>query len=120
MKHWRTQKRKMNDWKFNGVPHPLLTASMMIYAATNIAKADDTVPTAMSPPAHTALRYDEDYSYLKDPASRTNLFDSLKYIPLNKQGDSYLTFGGQEGDRDEYFNNKLFGNGPQSPDGYNL
>jgi len=48
------------------------------------------------------------------------LFDSLKYIPLNKQGDSYLTFGGQVRDRYEYFNNNLFGNGPQSPDGYNL
>jgi len=120
MKHWRKQKRKMNDWEFNGVSHPLLTASMIVYAATNLARADDTVPPAMSPPAHTALRYDEDYSYFKDPAARTNLFDSLKYIPLNEQGDWYLTLGGELRDRYEYFNNYTFGSGTQDHDGYNL
>jgi hypothetical protein len=48
------------------------------------------------------------------------MFDSLKYIPLDKQGDAYLTFGGQLRDRYEYFDNYLFGKGPQTPDGYNL
>jgi Alginate export len=98
----------------------VVTASALAFAILNIAKADDTVPTAMSPPAHTALRYDEDYSYLKDPAARTNLFDPVKYIPLNERGDAYLTFGGQLRDRYEYFQNYLFGKGVQDQNGYNL
>src|SRR5258705_176547 len=120
MKSQREVERKINDWKFKTIPHPLLSASLMVYATTNLAQADDTVPPVMSPPAHTALRYDEDYSYLRDPAARTDIFDPLKYIPLNKRGDSYLTFGGQVRDRYEYFNNYTFGKGAQDPNGYNL
>jgi hypothetical protein len=95
-------------------------ASASTFALWNAAQAADTVPAAMSPPAHTDLRYDEDYSYLKDPAARANLLDALKYIPLNEGGDWYLTFGGQLRDRYEYFNNYTFGSGAQSPRGYNL
>jgi Alginate export len=98
----------------------ILAASTLAFAVLNSARADDAAPAAMSPPAHTALRYDEDYSYLEDPAARTNLFDSLKYIPLNKQGDWYLTLGGELRDRYEYFNNNTFGSGTQDKDGYNL
>jgi alginate export protein len=98
----------------------IVAASALTFAVLNLARGDDTAPSAMSPPAHTALRYDEDYSYLKDPAARTNLFDSLKYVPLNKQGDWYLTLGGELRDRYEYFNNYTFGSGTQDRDGYNL
>ena len=34
------------------------------------------------PPAYKPLRYEEDYSYLKDPDRRTDFWDTLKYIPL--------------------------------------
>src|SRR5271154_4194276 len=81
------------------------------------ARADDTVPSVMLPPAHTALRYDEDYGYLRDPAARTDLFDPLKYIPLNETGDWYLTLGGELRDRYEYFQNNTFGSGTQDKDG---
>src|SRR5579859_2565526 len=105
MKRRRHAERKVNHWKFKNIPHPLLSVSAMVCVAVNTAKADNTVPTVMMPPAHTALRYDEDYSYLKNPEVRTNLYDKLKYIPLNKRGDWYLTFGGELRDRYEYFNN---------------
>jgi len=98
----------------------IVAASALGLAVVNVAHADDAVPSVMSPPTHTALHYDEDYSYLKDPAARTNLFDPVKYIPLNEQGDVYVTFGGQLRDRYEYFQNNLFGDGAQSPHGYNL
>src|ERR1022692_305864 len=94
----------INSRNFRSVPHPLLAASLMVYAGINCVQAADSIPAVVSPPAFTALTYDEDYSYLKDPAARTNLFDPLKYIPLDKQGDTYLTFGGQVRDRYEYFN----------------
>ena len=110
----------INSRNFRSVPHPLLAASLMVYAGINCVQAADSIPAVVSPPAFTALTYDEDYSYLKDPAARTNLFDPLKYIPLDKQGDTYLTFGGQVRDRYEYFNNYTFGKGTQDPNGYNL
>jgi len=35
-----------------------------------------------TPPAYKLLRYEEDYSYLKDPSRRTDFWDPIKYIPL--------------------------------------
>jgi hypothetical protein len=97
-----------------------LAAGALAVTLLSTAHADDTIPSVMSPPAHKELRYDEDYSYLEDPAARTNFLDSLKYIPLDERGGSYLTLGGQLRERYENFQNYTFGSGPQSPDGYNL
>jgi hypothetical protein len=97
-----------------------LAAGASAVALLSTAHADEITPTVMSPPVHTELRYDEDYSYLKDPAARTNLFDPLKFIPLDERGDMYLTLGGQVRDRYENFQNYTFGSGPQTPGGYNL
>ena len=97
-----------------------VTLSAFGIAVVNVAKAADNTPPAVSPPAFTAIRYDEDYSDLKDPAARTNAFDPIKYISLSDRGDSYITFGGQVRDRYEYFQNYLFGRGPQDQNGYNL
>ena len=120
MKNQRQAAWKINGWNLGSIPSPLCLAGLMVCAAGEAARADDTVPTAVTPPAHTELRYNENYSYLKNPAARTNFLDGLKYIPLNKTGDIYLTLGGQLRDRYEYFNNNTFGSGPQSPYGYNL
>src|SRR6266404_1262260 len=94
--------------------------SALTAALLSVARAEENGTPAGSPPAYTTLRSDEDYSYLKDPANRTDLFDPIKYIPLNERGDSYLSFGGQVRDRYEYFENYLFGSGPQDHNGYNL
>ena len=37
---------------------------------------------ANEPPVYNILRYEEDYSYLRDPAKRTDWLDPLKFIPL--------------------------------------
>ncbi len=61
------------------------------------------------PPAFQLLRAEEDYSYLKDRDSHlyeTDAFDVMKYIPLNQQGDIYLTLGGGFRSRMEYFSNR--------------
>src|SRR5262245_1497556 len=71
-----------------------------------------------SPPAFQTLRYDEDYSFLRDPACRTDTFDHLKYLPLDGHGDVYLTFGGDLRERFEYFHEAQWGQGPQDPDGF--
>ena len=104
----------------NSVLFRAVSASVLGLAVLSVAKAEGNDPPAGSPPVFTALRYDEDYSYLKDPADRTDAFDPIKYISLSERSDSYLTLGGQVRDRYEYFQNNLFGSGPQDPNGYNL
>lgn len=53
------------------------------------------------------LRYDEDYSYLKDSARNT--YQNFKYVPLKSNGTVYASFGGEA--RAEYvdFNNEDWG-----------
>jgi hypothetical protein len=53
------------------------------------------------------LRYDENYEFLKD--SSKNFYQNLKFVPLNKQKDVYMSFGGEA--RYEYvdFDNEDWG-----------
>lgn len=78
-------------------------------------------PASAAPPAYTPVRWNEDYSYLKDPAKRTRFFDPVKYIPLNEAGDIYLSLGAQARYRYELYDNVNFGaTGQQDGDGYHL
>jgi hypothetical protein len=44
-------------------------------------------------PQYQSLRYEEDWSALRDSSLRTDAWDSLKYLPLNEDG-WYLSLGG--------------------------
>ena len=54
-------------------------------------------------------RYEEDYSYLRDPTSSTDPFDALKYIPFDPTGDVYLTLNGEVRFRYDNTDHKNFG-----------
>lgn len=41
------------------------------------------------------VRWAEDWSYLKDPSKRKSPFDPLKYIPLNEDGDVYVSLSNE-------------------------
>lgn len=77
---------------------------------------------SVPPPAkpYSIVRWDEDYSYLKDPSQRSDFFDPIKYIPLDENGDWYVSLGGQARYRYELFNHFNFGAGPQDRNGYHL
>jgi hypothetical protein len=97
-----------------------LASIAMMAAATGAqttAPAPTTKPTA--PPAYTPVRWNEDYSYLSDPAKRADYADPVKYIGLGAK-DFYLSVGGQIRERYEYFDNNNFGAGPQDNNGYLL
>ncbi|WP_374391666.1 alginate export family protein [Sphingopyxis sp.] len=64
----------------------------------------------------TNLRYDEDWSVLRD-APREG-WRQTKYVPLGETGDAYLTLGGEARARFEGFDNNLWGSPPASDDGY--
>lgn len=65
------------------------------------------------------MRYDEDWSFLKDPSRRTEPLDRLKYVSLGKS-DWYLSIGGEARLRYEYYTRYQFGAGPQDDNGYFL
>ena len=77
--------------------------------------ADDTTgagtgETPAPPPSYQILRFNENYSCLANPALRTDLFDSVKYIPLAAdEPDVYLTLGGELRERFEGMSNPDFG-----------
>jgi hypothetical protein len=84
------------------------------------ASADDTSAPPSDPPPFKQLRYDENYAYLSDHALRTDFLDAIKFIPLSKSGESYLTLGGEIRERYEYYHNSQWGLGPQDDNGYLL
>jgi len=75
-----------------------------------LSEYEPQAPPAPNAPPYTLLRFNEDYSYLSDPKNRTDLFDPLKYIPLNPSDpNSYLSLGGSVRERFEHFSSPGFG-----------
>jgi hypothetical protein len=72
-----------------------------------------------APPAYKLLRYDEDYSYLKDPSRRTDFWDPIKYVPLWGRENWYLSVGGELRERYEFFHNQNAGAAPANTQGNN-
>jgi len=72
------------------------------------------------PPRETykSLRFDEDWSALRDPQCRTDSFDSVKFISLGEQ--AYVSFGGEARLRYEHYSNPGFGTDPPTDSGYLL
>ena len=70
-------------------------------------------------PAFKPLRYDEDYSTLRND-SNSSWYDRMKYSPVSKNGKSYTSLGGEI--RYQYFNfkNEDWGDAPKDRDGYIL
>ncbi|WP_010584490.1 alginate export family protein [Schlesneria paludicola] len=70
-------------------------------------------------PAYKVLRYDEDFSYLRDPAKQTDFWDPLKFIPFGESNDHFITLGGEVREWFESYHNDGFGAGPANAAGYN-
>ena len=71
------------------------------------------------PPLYKPLRYEEDYSYLKDLSRRTDFWDALNYIPLGAQEGWYLSLGGEIRQRYEFFHHEEAGSQPADRHGNN-
>jgi len=71
------------------------------------------------PSPYKQLRYEEDYSYLKDPSRRTDFWDSIKYIPFGGREDWYLSIGGEVRERYEFYHNEEAGGAPADRHGNN-
>lgn len=84
-------------------------------AASRTARSDEGA--CVHPPIEL-IRYQEDYSFLRDPACRTAFWDPLKYIALSDRLDAYVSVGADVRERYEYFRNPDWGRAPD--DGYVL
>ena len=91
-------------------------AAALVLVGSASSQADE-LP---GPPPFKQLRYDESYSYLRDPARRLDYLDHIKFIPLHTNRAAYLTLGGEIRERYEYYHNALWGRGPEDDDGYLL
>jgi hypothetical protein len=78
-----------------------------------ICSSADSDKSADGPQGYSLNRADENYSYLHNPGSRTDIWDTLKYIPFNDAGSWYLSLGGEARERYEYFNNPNWGKDAQ-------
>jgi hypothetical protein len=64
------------------------------------------------PPAYRPLRYEEDWSVLRD-ARGGDVFDPIKFIPLDEAEDVWLTLGGTIREQLEIYHHQDFGTGPE-------
>jgi hypothetical protein len=71
------------------------------------SQADKKTKNETPPPAYKLLRFEEDYSYLKDPERHADLWDTIKYIPLWRCENRYLSLGGELRQRFEFVHNPV-------------
>src|SRR5258708_38955803 len=84
-------------------PIALLTMPLALAAAAELEQPQP-------PPAYLPLRFNEDYSYLRDPTLRTDPFDAVKCLQL-RAGDPawFLSLGGEARERTEVISRPDFG-----------
>jgi hypothetical protein len=82
-------------------------------------QSDEKSKDEAAPPAYKLLRYEEDYSYLKDPGRRTDFWDAIKYIPLWDRDGWYLSVGGELRERYEFYHELDQGAAPADTHGNN-
>jgi len=91
----------------------------MKYLLTLLFTACLFASQAQTVPAFKPLRYDEDYANLKKD-SAPNWYTQMKYSPLGKQGNSYISLGGEARFQYFRFSNEDWGEAPKDEDGYIL
>jgi hypothetical protein len=99
--------------------------SILMFSRLSLAQTPQPMPPGppenpARPPLSPNYQGEQDWSFLKNPANRTDLWDPLKYIPLNQDGDDYLTFWFETRSSYEWFQNDAWGAIPQTISGYYL
>ena len=83
--------------------------------------APDPCSAQQAPQGYAPVfRYYDDFSFLADPASRTDPVDVFKYVPLLMAPGAYATFGLDDRERVEASANALLGFGFKRPQAYDL
>ncbi len=90
---------------------PSKSLTSILLATLMVLVLGTPTPADVSRPAYSALPYTEDWSVLaqKGQLKTTDLFDPIKYIPLNEGGSIWLRLGGEERVRVESWHDFQFG-----------
>jgi hypothetical protein len=92
-----------------------ILASLILASLLTLGVAQEVCSAAVPP--YLKLRYEEDYTFLRDTRQRTDVFDPIKYLPLTPDGAFYLSLGGELRERYEYTHNPTWGQEPQDAHG---
>lgn len=93
----------------------VVPCSLIWFALTSFAFCEPEKRACPTASPYKYLRYDEDFTYLRNPECTKDALDAVKYIPFGRDGKSYLSLGGEIRENIEYFQNAQWGKGPQSP-----
>jgi hypothetical protein len=83
-------------------------------------KANAENKTKFVPQPFKTIRYEEDYSYLKNQTSRYGFWDGIKYIDIRFMPDAYLSLGGELRERYQNLHHYEFGLAEFKDDDYLL
>lgn len=99
-----------------------ITLLFALAALPGSAQTPDPQPPGLpAEPARPPLNpfpAEQNWSFLADSAKRTDFFDPVKYISLGKNAQRYLSLGFEYRIEYEYYDNWMFGAGPQDHNGY--
>jgi Alginate export len=96
-----------------------LSISTVVSSTAVVAQPQVETEYGSRRPEYQSLRYEEDWSVLRDRSLRTDVWDPVKYLPLREDG-WFLSLGGEGRFRYEAVRNAAFGSGPQDSNGYLL
>lgn len=100
------------------LPLFFLTLSVYLLQASG---AFPSPPPRPYPPIWPDSRYNDDFSALASgQVQPADFFDPIKLIPFNETKDIYLSIGGEARLMYEFYENNLWGAGPQDDGGYLL
>jgi Alginate export len=103
--------------------HALMrTAALAVFWLLGWAVVARAAAPEMDATAYHGLRYNDDFSYLADPARSNDFWDGVKYVRIGDgpYGVSYVTFGGELRQRFESYLNPNFGLKAPPSSGYLL
>src|SRR6201996_9848973 len=124
--------KSSTDSPLNVLRPPVTTRARMIMVAIAILLSvghvlaqtpDPQPPSHVSDPARPPLNpfpAEQDWSFLSHPALHPDFFDPAKYIRLGDHPQKYISLGLEYRTEYEYFDNWMFGAGPQDPTGYGM
>jgi len=92
---------------------PRLTPALLLSCHLGLLHAGEM-------PAYQTLRYNEDWSGLRNSTNRTDFFDPAKYIPFDANGDWYLSLGGEGRLKYERYSDAVLNQQPADGNGFLL
>jgi Alginate export len=102
----------------------MVAMAILLSAGQVLAQTPDPQPPGrLSDPARPPLNpfpAEQDWSFLSHPALHPDFFDPAKYIGLGDGPQRYISFGLEYRTEYEYYDNWMFGAGPQDHNGYVL